>query len=56
VKDRLRALTAMVAAAGDMRFEGRPVNRRSTEFVVRLGSARARPRPLKRRGAFRTSS
>jgi len=35
----LRALTAMVKAAGDVRFEGRPMNRRSTEDVVRYGIA-----------------
>jgi branched-chain amino acid transport system ATP-binding protein len=35
----LRALTAMVRATGDILFEGRPMNRRSTEDVVRHGIA-----------------
>jgi branched-chain amino acid transport system ATP-binding protein len=35
----LRALTAMVPATGDIVFEGRPMNRRSTEDVVRYGIA-----------------
>jgi len=35
----LRALTAMVKATGDIRFDGRPMNRRSTEDVARYGIA-----------------
>jgi branched-chain amino acid transport system ATP-binding protein len=35
----LRALTAMVKATGDILFEGKPLNRRSTEDVVRHGIA-----------------
>ena len=35
----LRALCAMVKTSGDVRFDGKPIGRRATEDIVRLGIA-----------------
>ena len=35
----LRALCAMVKTTGDIRFDGKPIGRRATEDIVRLGIA-----------------
>ena len=35
----LRALCAMVKTSGEIRFDGRPIGRRATEDIVRLGIA-----------------